>query len=115
MGAWMLSCLLCSGMASGQATLTQEELREKALSAFHQKDWAVAHQQLSELLSVNGTDAELQMRYAVTLLHDGQMRLEGIQRLASLWEELEGSPSPELAFWWGRAWMLQGEGVEAQK
>ena len=114
MGAWMLSCLLCSGMASGQATLTQEELREKALSAFHQKDWAVAHQQLSELLSVNGTDAELQMRYAVTLLHDGQMRPEGVQRLASLWEELEGSPSPELAFWWGRAWMLQGEGVEAQ-
>lgn len=111
----MLSCLLCSGMASGQATLTQEELREKALSAFHQKDWAVAHQQLSELLSVNGTDAELQMRYAVTLLHDGQMRSEGIQRLASLWEELEESPSPELAFWWGRAWMLQGDGVEAQR
>ena len=102
-------------MASGQATLTQEELREKALSAFHQKDWAVAHQQLSELLSVNGTDAELQMRYAVTLLHDGQMRPEGVQRLASLWEELEGSPSSELAFWWGRAWMLQGDGVEARR
>lgn len=111
----MLSFLLSAGMASGQATLTQKELRENALNAFNQEDWAVAHQRLSELLSVNGTDTELQMRYAVTLLHDGQMRLEGIQRLASLWEDLEGSPSPELAFWWGKAWMLQGDGLEAQR
>ena len=51
------------------------------------------------------------MRYAATLLHDDRLRLEGIQRLASLAEqdELHG----EGMYWWGRSWMLQGRSEQA--
>ena len=39
-----------------------------------------------ELLSIEGTSAFLQMRYAATLLHDPTRRSEGTQRLAELVE-----------------------------
>ena len=54
------------------------------MQAFEQEEWELAHRRMAELLSLDGTDVFLQMRYAATLLHDVRTRDEGIQRLASL-------------------------------
>ena len=94
-----------------QADLTPESLRSQAMSAFENEDWELAHRRLAELLSLDGTDAFLQMRYAATLLHDARLREEGIQRLASLADQ--GALSGEGLYWWGRAWMLQGQPEQA--
>jgi len=111
--AWWagVSCLalvmLASPQASGQRDLSPEQLREEAMTAFDDEQWDLAHRRMAELLSLDGTDVFLQMRYAATLLHDARMRDEGIQRLASLADA--GDLSGEGWLWWGRAWMLQGE------
>ncbi|MEC8399948.1 MAG: hypothetical protein VXZ28_01315, partial [Bacteroidota bacterium] len=81
------------------------------MSAFDNEDWELAHRRLAELLSLDGTDEFLQMRYAATLLHDARLREEGIQRLASLADQ--GALSGEGLYWWGRAWMLQGQPEQA--
>ena len=83
-----------------------EELNEKAAKAFEDKSWGEAHRAYAELLSLDGTNVQLQMKYAATLLHDDRLRVEGIQRLASLANQnaLQG----EGMYWWGRSWMLQG-------
>ena len=94
-----------------QADLTPEVLRFQAMSAFDNEDWELAHRRLAELLSLDGTDTFLQMRYAATLLHDARLRKEGIQRLASLADQ--GALSGEGLYWWGRAWMLQGQPDQA--
>ena len=94
-----------------QADLTPEALRSQAMSAFDNEDWELAHRRLAELLSLDGTDTFLQMRYAATLLHDARLREEGIQRLASLADQ--GALSGEGLYWWGRAWMLQGQPEQA--
>ena len=77
------------------------------MTAFEQEEWELAHRRMAELLSLDGTDVFLQMRYAATLLHDVRTRDEGIQRLASLADA--GNLQGEGWYWWGRAWMLQGE------
>ena len=77
------------------------------MQAFEQEEWELAHRRMAELLSLDGTDVFLQMRYAATLLHDVRTRDEGIQRLASLADA--GNLQGEGWYWWGRAWMLQGE------
>ena len=77
------------------------------MQAFEQEEWELAHRRMAELLSLDGTDVFLQMRYAATLLHDARTRDEGIQRLASLADS--GNLQGEGWYWWGRAWMLQGE------
>ena len=94
-----------------QADLTPEVLRSQAMSAFDNEDWEFAHRRLAELLSLDGTDTFLQMRYAATLLHDARLREEGIQRLASLADQ--GALRGEGLHWWGRAWMLQGQSDQA--
>ena len=89
-----------------QKEVSLEELGEKAAKAFGDKSWGEAHRAYAELLSLDGTNVQLQMKYAATLLHDDRLRLEGIQRLASLANQnaLQG----EGMYWWGRSWMLQG-------
>ena len=77
------------------------------MKAFDEGQWELAHRRMAELLSLDGTDAALQMRYAATLLHDVRTRDEGIQRLAALADA--GNLQGEGWYWWGRAWMLQGE------
>ena len=99
------------GLAQLDADLTPEALRSQAMSAFDNEDWELAHRRLAELLSLDGTDTFLQMRYAATLLHDARLREEGIQRLASLADQ--GALSGEGLYWWGRAWMLQGQPDQA--
>lgn len=105
----VIGCLgwMPATFALGQADTSPEAIREEAMSAFDQGQWEVAHRRLAELLSLDGTDVFLQMRYAATLLHDARLREEGIQRLAALADanKLQG----EGWYWWGRAWMLQGE------
>ena len=98
--------------ALGQSDMSFEALHDEAMEAFESKQWELAHRRMAELLSLDGTDAILQMRYGATLLHDARMRDEGIQRLASLADagKLEG----EGWYWWGRAWMLQGESQLAE-
>ena len=94
-----------------QSGVPLKELEEKATKAFEEKSWGEAHRAYAELLSLDGTSIQLQVRYAATLLHDDRLRLEGIQRLASLAEqdELHG----EGMYWWGRSWMLQGRPDQA--
>jgi hypothetical protein len=94
-----------------QKELSLDELKEKAAKAFEDKTWEEAHRAYAELLSLDGTNVQLQMRYAATLLHDDRLRLEGIQRMASLAERdaLQG----EGMYWWGRSWMLQGRPEQA--
>ena len=108
---FMLSQLTMDGMS--QADMSPEQVKAEAMAAFDAEDWELAHRRFAELLSLDGTDAELQMRYAATLLHDARLRNEGIQRLASMANQ--GTLSPEGLYWWGRAWMLQGEPEEAEK
>ena len=108
---FMLSQLTMDGMS--QADMSPEQVKAEAMAAFDAEDWELAHRRFAELLSLDGTDAELQMRYAATLLHDARLRNEGIQRLASMANQ--GALSPEGLYWWGRAWMLQGEPEEAEK
>ena len=99
--------MVLASNALGQNDMSFEALHDEAMEAFESKQWELAHRRMAELLSLDGTDAFLQMRYGATLLHDARMRDEGIQRLASLADagKLEG----EGWYWWGRAWMLQGE------
>ena len=99
-----------SGLGA-QSEVSMEELREMAAEAFEDRAWGEAHRAYAELLSLDGTSVHLQMRYAATLLHDDRLRLEGIQRLASLAEQdaLHG----EGMYWWGRSWMLQGRPEQA--
>ena len=94
-----------------QRDASVEELTEEAALAFEAQAWGKAHRAYAELLSLNGTSVQLQMRYAATLLHDERLRVEGIQRLASLAEQevLQG----EGLYWWGRSWMLQGRPLQA--
>ena len=108
---FMLSQLTMDGVS--QADMSPEQVKAEAMAAFEVEDWELAHRRFAELLSLDGTDAELQMRYAATLLHDARLRNEGIQRLASMANQ--GTLSPEGLYWWGRAWMLQGEPEEAAK
>ena len=95
-----------------QAEVSLEELKAKATEAFEDHAWGEAHRAYAELLSLDGTSAHLQMRYAATLLHDDRLRAEGIQRLASLAEReaLRG----EGMYWWGKSWMLQGRSEQAE-
>ena len=59
-----------------QRDASVEELREEAALAFEAQSWGKAHRAYAELLSLDGTSVQLQMRYAATLLHDE--RLVGI-------------------------------------
>ena len=109
---WIGTCcvavlVFASPQATCQQALSTEQLREEAMTAFEDEHWELAHRRMAELLSLDGTDVFLQMRYAATLLHDARMRDEGIQRLASLADA--GDLSGEGWLWWGKAWMLQGE------
>ena len=95
-----------------QTDQSPEEVREEAVGAFERGDWELAHRRLAELLSLDGTNRELQVWYAATLLHDARLREEGIQRLAALANE--GVLNAEGWHWWGKALLLQGEGKEAE-
>ena len=108
LGLWfMVAFIWAPCQAWGQRDVSPEEVRAEAMQAFEQEEWELAHRRMAELLSLDGTDVFLQMRYAATLLHDVRTRDEGIQRLASLADA--GNLQGEGWFWWGRAWMLQGE------
>ena len=96
------------GQSDARATLESE-----AHKLFVQEHWEQAHQGYAELLSIDGTNVFLQMRYAATLLHDPRRRMEGIQRLAELVER--GDIPPECKYWWGRALMYEGDGQLAIK
>ncbi|MGB1384890.1 MAG: hypothetical protein ACPHBR_08495 [Flavobacteriales bacterium] len=96
-------------MAQGDES--PEEVLAQAEEAFWAKDWEAAHRRYAELLSLEGTSLDFQVRYAATLLHDSRLRPEGIQRLAALTDQ--GLLTPEGWYWWGRALLLQGEGAEA--
>ena len=107
-GLWLMVAFTWSPcQAWGQRDVSPEEVRAEAMTAFEQEEWELAHRRMAELLSLDGTDVFLQMRYAATLLHDVRTRDEGIQRLASLADA--GNLQGEGWYWWGRAWMLQGE------
>jgi len=103
--------LVLGHMVSAQTDLSPEALKAEALAAFEEENWELAHRRFAELLSLDGTNKQLQVKYAATLLHDARLREEGIQRLASLAHE--GDLDGEGWYWWGRALMLQGEGADA--
>ena len=108
LGLWLVVAFTWSPFqAWGQRDVSPEEVRAQAMQAFEREEWELAHRRMAELLSLDGTDVFLQMRYAATLLHDVRTRDEGIQRLASLADA--GNLKGEGWYWWGRAWMLQGE------
>ena len=108
LGLWLMVAFIWAPcQAWGQRDVSPEEVRAEAMQAFEQEEWELAHRRMAELLSLDGTDVFLQMRYAATLLHDVRTRDEGIQRLASLADA--GNLQGEGWYWWGRAWMLQGE------
>ena len=108
LGVWLaLAFTWAPCQAWGQRDVSPEEVKAEAMQAFEQEEWELAHRRMAELLSLDGTDVFLQMRYAATLLHDVRTRDEGIQRLASLADA--GNLQGEGWYWWGRAWMLQGE------
>jgi len=102
-------CVLPRVLAQGGES--PEEVLAQAEEAFWAQDWEAAHRRYAELLSLDGTSLDLQVRYAATLLHDSRLRPEGIQRLATLADQ--GVLKPEGWYWWGRALLLQGEGAEA--
>lgn len=106
LAGWGGNCVL------GQASLTQEELVAQADESFDLEQWQQAHRQYAELLSLDGTNLQHQVRYAATLLHDARMRNEGIQRLASLVDE--GNMDEEGWHWWGRAMLVSGSPDQAQ-
>jgi len=99
-------------VGSAQSDLSPESMKAEALAAFEEENWELAHRRFAELLSLDGTNKQLQVKYAATLLHDARSREEGIQRLASLAHD--GDLDDEGWYWWGRALMLQGEGVDAE-
>ena len=104
----LLSNVIGQCQSSNRAALEFE-----AHELFNREQWEQAHQKFAELLSIEGTSAFLQMRYAATLLHDPTRRSEGTQRLA----ELVGKEdiAAECKYWWGRALMYQGESALAVK
>ena len=106
--------LLCLFNKTGltQADLSMSELEEKAFEHFTAESWEEAHRSYAELLSLDGTNANFQMRYAATLLHDSRLRAEGVQRLAALAEsdKLRG----EGLYWWGRACLFDGNPERAE-
>ena len=105
LGLWLVVAFTWSPFqAWGQRDVSPEEVRAQAMQAFEREEWELAHRRMAELLSLDGTDVFLQMRYAATLLHDVRTRDEGIQRLASLADA--GNLKGEGWYWWGRAWML---------
>ena len=107
-GVWFaLAAMSVPGEVGAQRDVSPEAVRAEAMQAFDEGQWELAHRRMAELLSLDGTDASLQMRYAATLLHDVRTRDEGIQRLAALADA--GNLQGEGWYWWGRAWMLQGE------
>lgn len=110
-GCMVFVLLLVGHCAAAQTEMSPEALRAEALTAFEEENWQLAHRRLAELLSLDGTNKQLQVKYAATLLHDSRLREEGIQRLASLAHE--GELDGEGLYWWGRALMLQGEGADA--
>ena len=105
------SSLTC--LASAQSSVSNEELHLLAEEAFLDQNWEEAHRRLAELLSLEGTNEFLQMRYAATLLHDARMREEGIQRLATL--DQNDALRAEGRFWWGKAQMMSGKAKEAEE
>ena len=108
LGLWLMVAFIWAPcQVWGQRDVSPEEVKAEAMQAFEQEEWELAHRRMAELLSLDGTDVFLQMRYAATLLHDVRTRDEGIQRLASLADA--GNLQGEGWYWWGRAWMLQGE------
>lgn len=108
LGLWLMVAFIWAPcQVWGQRDVSPEEVKAEAMQAFEQEEWELAHRRMAELLSLDGTDVFLQMRYAATLLHDVRTRDEGIQRLASLADA--GNIQGEGWYWWGRAWMLQGE------
>ncbi|MGB1099815.1 MAG: hypothetical protein ACPGYS_02785 [Flavobacteriales bacterium] len=108
LGLWLMVAFIWAPcQVCGQRDVSPEEVKAEAMQAFEQEEWELAHRRMAELLSLDGTDVFLQMRYAATLLHDVRTRDEGIQRLASLADA--GNLQGEGWYWWGRAWMLQGE------
>ena len=107
-GVWFaLAVMAVPNEVGAQRDVSPEAVRAEAMQAFDEGQWELAHRRMAELLSLDGTDASLQMRYAATLLHDVRTRDEGIQRLAALADA--GNLQGEGWYWWGRAWMLQGE------
>ena len=106
--------LLCLFNKTGltQADLSMSELEEKAFEHFTAESWEEAHRSYAELLSLDGTNSDFQMRYAATLLHDSRLRAEGVQRLAALAEsdKLRG----EGLYWWGRACLFDGNPERAE-
>lgn len=115
MAGMLLALLTGWGVNSmlGQASMTQEELMGEANAAFELGNWQQAHRQYAELLSLDGTNLQHQVRYAATLLHDARMRNEGIQRLASLVDE--GNMDEEGWHWWGRAMLVSGSPDQARE
>ena len=70
LGLWlMVAFTLLPRQAWGQRDVSPEEVRAEAMQAFEQEEWELAHRRMAELLSLDGTDVFLQMRYAATLLH----------------------------------------------
>ena len=84
-GVWFaLAAMTVPNEVHAQRDVSPEAVRAEAMQAFDEGQWELAHRRMAELLSLDGTDASLQMRYAATLLHDVRTRDEGIQRLAAL-------------------------------
>ena len=69
--------LVLGHVGSAQTDLSPEALKAEAMMAFEEENWELAHRRFAELLSLDGTNKQLQVKYAATLLHDARLREEG--------------------------------------